>query len=145
MTEWLAAGLGWLINHIEVALDQFVGLNTDSIGRAREYTEYDTRALLRSAFKERLEGLSRGVIGGIYSPNEARRLEGLPNAESGDEPRVQQQVVPLSFATAPPPAPPAPEPDKLAPADETPELDEDERTALIVFHLQREIAHVRAA
>ena len=28
MSEWLASGLGWLINHIEVALDAFVGLNS---------------------------------------------------------------------------------------------------------------------
>ena len=27
MAEWLAAGLGWLINHIEVAIDQFIGLD----------------------------------------------------------------------------------------------------------------------
>jgi hypothetical protein len=58
--------------------------------------------------KERLEGLARGVQGGIYSPNEARLLEGLPEAEFGDEPRVQQQVVPLSAAKAIPSAPPAP-------------------------------------
>ena len=125
MAEWLAAGLGWLINHIEVALDQFIGLNMDSIGKGREYTELDTRALLRSAFKDRIDGLSKGVIGGIYSPNEARRLEGLPAAKDGDEPRVQQQVVPLSFATKQPmpPATPAQPPDESAAdaaADEEP-------------------------
>lgn len=110
MAEWLASGLGWLINHIEVAFDQFIGLNSTSVGKAREWTEFDTRALLRSAFKERIEGLTRGVQGGVYSPNEARRLEGLPAAKDGDEPRVQQQVVPLSFASAPPAPPPPPVP-----------------------------------
>ena len=36
--------------------------------------------------------------GGIFAPNEARELEGLDSVEFGDEPRVQQQVVPLSAA-----------------------------------------------
>ena len=94
MAEWLASGLGWLINHIEQAFDAFVGLDTVAAGR--EWTEYDTRALLRSAFKDRIDGLARGVQGGIYSPNEARALEGYAAAEDGDEPRVQMQVVPLS-------------------------------------------------
>ena len=113
MAEWLAAGLGWLINHIEVALDQFVGLNAASVGKSREYTEFDTGALLRSAFRDRIEGLARAVQGGIYAPNEARRVEGLPAATDGDEPRVQQQVVPLSFATAPPPPPALPPPRRM--------------------------------
>jgi hypothetical protein len=58
--------------------------------------------------KERIEALSHGVIGGIYAPNEARRMEGLPDVKFGDEPRVQQQVVPLSFAGKVPPAPASP-------------------------------------
>jgi HK97 family phage portal protein len=105
MAEWLASGLGWLINHIEVAFDQFIGLN--QVTAWREWTEFDTRVLLRSLFKERIDGLVRGVQGGIYSPNEARALEGYAAVEAGDEPRVQQQVVPLSFALEPP-TPPAP-------------------------------------
>jgi len=149
MAEWLAAGLGWLINHIEVALDQFMGLNAYSIGKGREYTEYDTRALLRSAFKDRIDGLTKGVLGGVYSPNDARRLEGLSEVEGGDEPRVQQQLVPLSFASAqpvPPALPSAPAvADPASEDDAPPELDEDERTALIAFHLHREVSHVRAA
>ena len=48
--------------------------------------------------KDRIEALARGVQGGIFSPNEARNSEGLPDAIFGDEPRVQQQVVPLSAA-----------------------------------------------
>jgi phage portal protein BeeE len=155
MAEWLAAGLGWLINHIEVALDQFVGLNMDSIGKGREYTELDTRALLRSAFKDRIDGLSKGVIGGIYAPNEARRLEGLPAAKDGDEPRVQQQVIPLSAWDQKPAAPPAPPPalappDKPAPAggqgDEPPpdegkalELDAEDARAVIASRLIKQM------
>jgi hypothetical protein len=147
MAEWLAAGLGWLINHIEVSLDQFVGLNVNSIGRGREYTEYDTRALLRSAFKERLEGLARAVQGGVYSPNEARRLEGLPDAEDGSEPRLQAQVVPLS-AWDKVPAAPAPSAPAAPTSDEPPDdpaAAEDQAAALYSISLKREMTNGRAA
>jgi HK97 family phage portal protein len=146
MAEWLASGLGFVINHIEQAFDKFIGLATSPAGR--EWTEFDTRMLLRSMFKDRIDGLARGVQGGIYSPNEARRLEGLPEAEDGDEPRVQQQVVPLSFANTPPPAPSPPVPAALPPPDDTPAdkpLGDDEKTALHIFHLKREMDNVRAA
>src|SRR4029077_10872109 len=46
MTEWLAGALGWLINHVEVAIDAFVGLN--EVTAWREFTEFDTKVLLRS-------------------------------------------------------------------------------------------------
>jgi hypothetical protein len=67
------------------------------------------------------EALVRGVQGGIYSPNEARNLEGLNSVGYGDEPRVQQQVVPLSAAaTIPiPPAPSPPAPASAAAAEAT--------------------------
>lgn len=105
MQFWLSRGLGFALNHIEVAFDQFFGLK----GYPEEYVEFDTHALLRVQFKDRIEGLARGVISGIYAPNEARRMEELPNATAGDEPRVQQQVVPLSAWGKAPPETPAPE------------------------------------
>jgi HK97 family phage portal protein len=121
MQFWLSGGLGFAINHIEVAFDQFFGLR----GWPDEYVELDTRALLRAAYKDRIEALVRGVQGGVFSPDEARTSEDLPKTPYGDEPRVQQQVVPLSAwaqtlnqpATAPaadpaPPAPPAGETDE---------------------------------
>src|SRR5215471_4206036 len=99
--QWLASGLGFALNHIEEAFDRLFQLN----GQPDEYTEFDTKALLRSARKERMDMLARGVQGGIYSPNEARAEEDLPAVEFGDEPRVQQQVVPLSAAGAIAPKP----------------------------------------
>lgn len=114
MQFWLARGLGFAINHIEVAFDHFFGIRS----WPDEYVEFDTRALLRSAYKDRIEGLARGVQGGIYSPDEARNSEELPAVPGGfgAEPRVQQQVVPLSAwdkvkpQTPRPDAPPAPPP-----------------------------------
>lgn len=94
MQFWLAGGLNFALNHVEQSFDALFGLK----GAPDEWTELSTAVLLRSAMKDRIESLTRGVQGGIYSPNEARNLEDLDSVEAGDEPRVQQQVVPLSAA-----------------------------------------------
>jgi HK97 family phage portal protein len=116
MQQWIATGLGFCLNHVEEAFD----LTFQLAGQPSEYVEFDTEALLRSAFRDRISALKEGVQGGIFSPNEARNKEGLDNVAYGDEPRTQQQVVPLSAAagisagappsgkTIIPPAPPAP-------------------------------------
>lgn len=104
MQSWIATGLGFTLNHIEEAFGQLFGLR----GVPDEYLELDTRALLRSAYRERIEALARGVISGIYSPDEARAAEDLPAVPNGygEMPRVQQQVVPLSYgAELQPPKP----------------------------------------
>jgi HK97 family phage portal protein len=122
MQFWIATGLGFALNHIEEAFGLTFGLE----GQPDEYVEFDTDALLRSAMKDRLEALARGVQGGIYSPNEARAKEGLARAKFGDEPRVQAQVVPLSAAaniptTPVPNTPPSSPPAAPAETDETPD------------------------
>lgn len=107
MQSWIASGLGFALNHIEEAFGLLFGLK----GMPDEYLELDTKALLRSAYKDRIEALARGVISGIYAPDEARADEDLPAVPGGHGamPRVQQQVVPLSYGTAmQPPATPAP-------------------------------------
>ena len=148
MAEWLSSGLGWLINHIESSLDAFIRL--DEVTAWREWCEYDTRALLRSLFRDRVDGLVRGVQGGVYSPNEAREMEGLARATDGDEPRVQQQVVPLSaWDKAPAPAaPPAAGPEPAAANDDEPDDDEasdEEKRDYAKFLLNREMrAHAPA-
>ncbi|MDX1247553.1 phage portal protein [Sinorhizobium meliloti] len=126
MQFWLSRGLGFAINHIEVAFDQFFGLK----GWPDEYVEFDTRALLRVAYKDRIEALVRGVQGGVFAPDEARNSEDLPTTPYGNEPRVQQQVVPLSAwaktaeqpaTPAAPAPPPAAEPEE--PEEEKQQLD----------------------
>jgi HK97 family phage portal protein len=104
MRFWISTGLGFALNHLEDAMSRFFGLG----GWPDDYLELDTAALERSQLKDRIDALARGVQGGIYSPNEARALEDLPAAEAGDEPRVQQQVVPLSAWDKAPLAPPPP-------------------------------------
>jgi HK97 family phage portal protein len=121
MQSWIASGLGFALNHIEEAFGLLFGLR----GMPDEYLEFDTKALLRSAYKDRIEGLARGVISGIYSPDEARDEEDLPKVPGGHgaEPRVQQQVVPLSYGSAmQPPTQTAP----AAPGEDEPKPQEDD-------------------
>jgi len=119
MQDWIAKGLGFWLNHVEEAFGLLYGLK----GVPDEYLEFDTKALLRSAYRERIEALARGVISGIYSPDEARAQEDLPAVPGGHgaQPRVQQQVVPLSYGSDL--QPPKPAPDTPPPAD-TPNPDD---------------------
>jgi HK97 family phage portal protein len=116
MSSWKASGLGFALNHIEEAFGLLFRLS----GMPDEYLEFDTDALLRSNFKELVEGLARSTISGIHSPDEARAAISLPAVPDGHGamPRVQQQVVPLSYGSdlQPPPAKAAaPPPALLAP------------------------------
>jgi HK97 family phage portal protein len=114
MAFWVSTGLGFAANHIEDAFGRLFALK----GWPDDYLELDLEALLRANFRDRIEGLARGVQGGIFSPNEARAKEDLPAMPYGDEPRVQQQVVPLSAWDKAPPATPAPNaPPAAPPAD----------------------------
>jgi HK97 family phage portal protein len=119
MSAWKSSGLGFALNHLEEAIGNLFGLK----GQPDEYLEFNTEALLRSNFKETMEGLAHGTISGIFAPDEARNKVGLgaaPNG-AGKEPRVQQQVVPLSYGVdmkPPDPNKPAPPPaNDVAPPD----------------------------
>ncbi len=137
MQSWIASGLGFALNHIEEAFGLLFGLK----GQPDEYLEFDTKALLRSAYKERIEALARGVISGIYSPDEARGSEDLPAVADGHGamPRVQQQVVPLSYGTDMKPPQPAP---AAAPPADTPapakEMDASNEQVVAAFRASRE-------
>lgn len=119
MQQWIASGLGFCLNHIEEAFGQLFKLR----GWPDEYLELNTAALQRSAHRERIEALARGVISGIFSPDEARASEDLPAVSGGHGamPRVQQQVVPLSYGTDMKP----PDPNRPAPALAPPKPESD--------------------
>jgi HK97 family phage portal protein len=115
MQSWVATGLGFCLNHFEEAIGKLFGL----AGFPDEYVEFSTKSLLRSSFREQIEGLSRSAISGLHSPDEARNELDLPTVPGGhgNLPRVQQQVVPLDWEAPAPAAPlalPAPEPDDEA-------------------------------
>lgn len=88
---WLSMGLGFMVEHTEAMLSKMFNLGPD------QGIELDTSVLLRTNFEGRMAGLAKAVSSGIYSPNEVRRREHLPPVEGGEEPRVQQQNVPLSW------------------------------------------------
>ena len=122
--QWKVEGLAFYVNHIELAYDKL-----GEIELTDDFTEFDLAALDRPDFKTRMEGMARAVQGGIYAPNEARRTEGLPAAKNGDEPRVQQQMVPLSYEIPEPAAPPA-TPAADPANDDNPPADEDNAASL---------------
>jgi HK97 family phage portal protein len=109
MSWFLASGLGFLLEHVELELNNLFSLPFD------QRLNFETKVLLRSDWGTQISTLGEGVLKGIYSPDEARGMLGLspvPNG-AGAEPRVQQQVVPLSAwedtLNEPEPAPEAPE------------------------------------
>lgn len=112
MQFWKASGLGFLLEHLELSLDKFFSLPDD------QYCELDADALLRSEWKNRIDALVRGVQGGVFSPNEARAMEGLAAVEGGDQPRVQQQLVALDWEPPAPAAPALPAPADTASEDD---------------------------
>ncbi len=118
MSAWRSSGLGFALNHIEEAIGNLFGLK----GQPDEYLELNTNALMRSNFKERMEGWAIATKSGL-SINEFRNDEGYASVKHGDEPRVQQQVVPLSYGAEMKP----PDPNKAAPPapQEEPDADDD--------------------
>jgi HK97 family phage portal protein len=127
MASWKAMGLGFALNHIEEAFGLLFRLR----GFPGDYVEFDTNALLRSSFKEMIDALSSGTRR-VMTINEARRYIDLPEVAGGDEIRVQQQDVPLSYGAAL--KPPAPSPAAAA-GDEEEAADggaDDEKTAAAV-------------
>ena len=89
---WLSMSLGSLIENVESSLAKFFGV------RGESRIEIDESALLRMDFAARIDGLTKGVQGGLYTPNEARQAEDLPNIDGGDSVYLQQQMVPLADA-----------------------------------------------
>jgi HK97 family phage portal protein len=130
MQSWIASGLGFAMNHIEEAMGRLFGL----YGQPDEYLEFNTKALLRSSQRERIESMSAGIRGGVFKINEARAEEELPAVPGGDDIRIQQQDVPLDWheqqqqQNAAPPAPPPDEPD-----DNEADADEDRANVVSIF------------
>lgn len=109
---------------IEERLSVFFGMNDRT-----EWLEFDTDYLFRTEMVQRIDALAKSIQGGIRTPNEARKAEGLNPVSGGDLIFMQQQMVPVEVLaaradlTAKPPAalpPPTtaalPAPERAAPA-----------------------------
>jgi HK97 family phage portal protein len=112
---FLSMGLGSYLEHVERAFDDLFGLGTN------EYIEFDTSSLIRTDYAGRIDAAAKGIQGGVFTPNEARAMEGLGPVPGGDDAFLQKQMVPVSIITQlaqadlkntlnPPKPPPAPVP-----------------------------------
>lgn len=73
--------------------------------------EFDFEGLLRADQKSRFDGYRVGIQGGIATPNECRRWEGLPPVPGGDQLYMQGATLPIDKLGEKTPAPtPAVEP-----------------------------------
>lgn len=112
ISMWLSISLGSLLENLERSLDKAFDLGAD------QYIELDVQALLRTDFMGRVEGLTKGVQGGLYTPNEAREKEGLQPVDSGDMPYLQAQMTPINLLKELAAAQAAPKVEAPAPKDE---------------------------
>lgn len=91
--DFVTRALGFYIEHLEAAFNNFFGFD----GRTK-YIEFDVeRGIMRPEFNQRIEGLAKGIQGGLYSPNEARKVENLEAKEAGDNLFMQRQNVPINI------------------------------------------------
>ena len=92
---WLSISLGSLLENLEQSFNKLFGL------RPTEAIDFDVTGLLRTDFQARIDGLTKAIQGGLYTPNEARGREGLHPVTNGDNPIVQQQMVELGHKPEP--------------------------------------------
>jgi HK97 family phage portal protein len=80
----------------EPKLMDFFGLSDE------EYLiQFDLNRFLRADMQSRLTALRLGVMGMIYTPNEARRYEGLAPTEGGDTLYQPSNVAPIGYTPGP--------------------------------------------
>lgn len=71
--------------------------NLMTASEAQRYeVEFNFDALLRADSKTRYEGYRMAIYGGMMKPNEARRMEGLEDADGGDKLMIQGATIPLA-------------------------------------------------
>jgi len=88
---WLSVSLGSFLENLEQSFTKIFDLPPN------ERVDFDTQPLLRTDFEARISGLTSAIQGGLYTVNEARKKEGLRPVANGEDPIVQQQMVPLGF------------------------------------------------
>lgn len=64
--------------------------------------EFDFDALLRADAKSRFDAYRIGITAGVMTPNEARRLEHLPDMDGGDKLFIQGAMMPVDQLANPP-------------------------------------------
>ena len=69
--------------------------------RGKIAIRFDVSELLEPSKADRIKSGKEGVTGGLFTPNEWRKTEGLPPIDGGDKVIVQQQMVPIDTIQTP--------------------------------------------
>jgi hypothetical protein len=132
---FVASCLGFYLEALEATLNKFFALPGD------QEIEFDVeRGLHRSDIATRIAALKNGIQGGIFSPNEARAIEGLPPVDGGDSVYLQSQMEPLTRREQSG-ADPDPDPDPVEIVE--PELDPDPVGAERIAELESQLSMQR--
>lgn len=91
LSTWKMQGLLFVAEQIERSLERLFDLPYN------EEFRFDLDTLSRASLAVQVETLAKGVMGGVMSPDEARKKLGYGKVPYGDEPRLQAQQVPLSM------------------------------------------------
>ena len=83
------------LGRIESKLSQHFDLDAAGL-----FVDFDVSRLLRASMQTRLNALGTGVTRMIYTPNEARRAENLPDIKGGDTLYQPVNVAPIGFTPA---------------------------------------------
>jgi HK97 family phage portal protein len=112
--------LQFRLEAIEARLNETFGLAPDV------FIEFDLSTMLRTDIDVRMKAYNDAIRAGVYTINEARREEGRPAVEGGDEVLVQMQYQPISQKGAPPLVPPTEEEPEDTDEDTEDEDEEEE-------------------
>lgn len=74
----------------------YKAFRSSEIGRF--YVKHNFNGLQRGNFAGRMEAFGKGIQAGIYSPNDARKLEDMNSYEEGDTYMVNGNMIPVSMA-----------------------------------------------
>ena len=88
---WLSISLGSTLENIERSLDRLFDLP------ANEAIDLDTAPLLRTDFMGKIDGLTKGIQGGLFTPNEGRAQMNLSDIPNGDQAFMQRQMTSLDL------------------------------------------------
>jgi len=81
-----------------VRLQERLNLLLPSYLREDYYVEFDTNTMLRADYATRMDAYVKGLLNGIYTPNQIMKMENLPaiDDESGNEHYIQVNMSTLS-------------------------------------------------
>jgi len=88
--QYYGQALQILFESLELCLTEGLELKTNL------YVEFDIEALDRMDSVQKMDVVTKGVIGGVYMPNEGRRKFNLKPAAGGDQVYLQKQNWPLN-------------------------------------------------